>query len=345
MVNHFFTLLANLPGERVPQSQVLHDIYTPGYEPRGIPEYLIPVEHALFGDCSTEDERRQRAYALLYLVSGSDFSPSLTEFDSRMTYKWPAKFEARKIKGLGYVVAQLSDLPQSCLQVVIKEDDVKKYFYKAGTFVDKIAALVLSYVRRLSESRLPWRYPYGTTTTTTVAQINTVYVSGTGTEFDGSYDRVSDTRFEKGETHWIEKTGGQWEMSDGTTTLTAPDNGLDVPPSEFTGEKESPDEITAEGAGDEVFNTTYFSVAPSGGYIVASWAADVEGGTVRIDSFDAGGSYEHIMSSSTLGPNRYFDDSSFPYPPKTMAVSEGTPPAPTLEYDLTITASVAYSQE
>jgi SPP1 family predicted phage head-tail adaptor len=88
-------------------------------------------------------------------------------------------------------------------------------------------------------------------------------VTGTNTDFDGAYayDGAA-ARWEKGETHWIEKTGGQWEMSDGTTTYTAPDNGLNVPPSEFTGEG-VPQSITVfcsadpASSGNYVYNGMY----------------------------------------------------------------------------------------
>jgi SPP1 family predicted phage head-tail adaptor len=61
-----------------------------------------------------------------------------------------------------------------------------------------------------------------------------LYVSGTNSDFDGTYEYDRDlTQWLKGETHLIEKSGGQWVLTDGETTFVATDEGGNVPPIEF----------------------------------------------------------------------------------------------------------------
>jgi hypothetical protein len=186
-----------------------------------------------------------------------------------------------------------------------------------------------------------------------------VTVTGTNTDFDGAYayDEAAE-RWEKGETHWIEKTGGQWEMSDGTTTLTAPDNGLNVPPSEFTGEGDVPETIEVVGAGTVDANDVYIPFdypgdstvlygSPSRHFIRRESAANLEDMTIlwmfeiwffSEDEEDVVLLYEADGPTYPLG--------TYPppeVPPKTgWRTADGEEPAPTLEYDLpTITAAVS----
>jgi hypothetical protein len=168
---------------------------------------------------------------------------------------------------------------------------------------------------------------------------DTVTVSDTDSDFDGDYEySATPDRWEKGETHWIEKTGGQWEMSDGTTTYTAPDNGLNVPPDEFTQTIDVPQTIDVVGAGSTNVNTTY-----NFEYIDEKpmWT---DGGDLYIYWHPAPASVWYIFQ---IGVGSLYVNTNDTYLPEKTGWSvkegKGVSPAPTLEYDLTITASVSAS--
>lgn len=151
MVNHYYTLLLNLHGEYLPEVDTLCDVYRPTYVPLTIPPELIPLDHALFGDCDTDDKKQQRVYHLLYLLSGSDLAHLATEFDNRITYSWPIRFnKLHSTTDLLSVLDRASIFSESTLAAILADDVVRLYYFEAGTFVDRTSALVVAYARAMN---------------------------------------------------------------------------------------------------------------------------------------------------------------------------------------------------
>jgi hypothetical protein len=63
----------------------------------------------------------------------------------------------------------------------------------------------------------------------------TVTVSDCDPAFDGAYIySLTALAWKKGTTHTLYKVATVWTLTDGVTTYTAPDNGLNTPPANFT---------------------------------------------------------------------------------------------------------------
>jgi len=153
MINHFVTTLLNPPysQEYVPATASPWDLYVPARRAKRVPNYLIAVEHALFGDCADTEDRQARAYHLAYLVSGSELSGAITELDSRRTYEYPPPMaqESRGVS-LTHCLESLAGIPRTVLDRLFDKDPtLLTAFYDGGTFVDKLAALAVAYVRKL----------------------------------------------------------------------------------------------------------------------------------------------------------------------------------------------------
>jgi hypothetical protein len=160
----------------------------------------------------------------------------------------------------------------------------------------------------------------------------TVTVSDCDPAFNGTYIySLTTLAWKKGTTHTLYKAASIWTLTDGVTTYTAPDNGLNTPPSSFARTLDYPLTITVSGAGFSGVNGEYVYAGAS------SWKMSgyetVGGGAIYKypDSFVV--FYADSVASSSILYANY--DISETYPQKTGWVSEDYfPPAPTLEYSI-----------
>lgn len=154
MINHFRTILLNLPGPRSPVSKVPSDIYIPEYRPL-IAEGRLPIiDHVLFGDCLTEEDRIRKTYQLLKLVYASDLKERLVEMDSRITYT----YENDGLKcyedstSIAYSFEWMGNIGDQLLEDLFSNDDMLFLHYNAKTYVDRLAAVIVGYVKLLEIS-------------------------------------------------------------------------------------------------------------------------------------------------------------------------------------------------
>jgi len=153
MVNHFRTVLLNISGPVPKADDLVFDQFIPEYQQVSIPDNLLFVEHCLFGDCVTESAKKQKAYQLISLVLSSEVSGAVTEVDSRVTYEQATNFQYPvDTSGLAFTSDLVNSLPDTITRVVLGDDvDIKKLYEDLGTYVDRIAAIVVGYVRRKYE--------------------------------------------------------------------------------------------------------------------------------------------------------------------------------------------------
>ena len=148
MVNHFYTLLTNLPGEYVPYGTGVKEVYTPLYTPRTVPDNIKYVEYALFGDCVDMGAQRTKAYALTTLVGLSELKHVLLEHDTRVTYEKLLNFpQVNCDASLVFTLEIMSSFPDSVWDTLFGEHKDLREVYSFGTCVDRIVAVVCAYVR------------------------------------------------------------------------------------------------------------------------------------------------------------------------------------------------------
>lgn len=157
MINHFLTVLANpeYSQEYLPVSDLPWDVYVPARLAKSIPGDLIPIDHALFGDCATPDARKARAYHLTYLVSGTELSHAITEKDPRTTVEFPPRMAwSRPDSGISYCSEAVLGVPRGMILKLLDGDQVLlAHFYDGGTFVDRLAAITVAYVRKMENAK------------------------------------------------------------------------------------------------------------------------------------------------------------------------------------------------
>lgn len=155
MINHFRTILLNLPGPRSPVSEIPSDIYIPEYSPIIVEGKLPVIDHVLFGDCLTDEDRIRKTYQLLKLVHSSDLKDRLVEADSRITYT----YENDGLKcyedstSIAYSIEWLGNIGDQLLEDLFLKDDALFLHYNARTYVDRLAAVIVGYVRLLEVSK------------------------------------------------------------------------------------------------------------------------------------------------------------------------------------------------
>ena len=155
MINHFRTVLLNLPGPKSPVTDVPSDVYVPRYTPVVLQGKLPIVDHALFGDCLTDEDRERKVFQLLRLVNASDLKHRLVENDTRLTYNYDNI-------GLGcyedtgsiqYSVEKVHEFNDSTLEYLFADDNELFMHYNARTYVDQMSAVVVGYVKKLEGQR------------------------------------------------------------------------------------------------------------------------------------------------------------------------------------------------
>jgi uncharacterized repeat protein (TIGR02543 family) len=144
-----------------------------------------------------------------------------------------------------------------------------------------------------------------------------------------------------------------WYMSDGTIVYTAPDNGLNTPPSTFTRTLDYPLTITVSGAGKTEVNGTYTytELPPFGDGTPRGWAWITDGVWPEVNEINTANGRWYINYPATASGYYYTEVVGGAYPPKNgfiCYISEisGLPifdPAPTLEYSLEVTAAISSS--
>lgn len=148
MVNHFYTLLANISGPRVPFERGGKQFYIPEYTQKEVPASLKYVEHALFGDCADTNAILDKACSITILVSRSDLAHVLVEQDPRTTYKEFYQFPNVSCgTSLATTIQSLDNCPESILTHLFKDNQDLKEIYDLGTCVDVLAAVACAYVR------------------------------------------------------------------------------------------------------------------------------------------------------------------------------------------------------
>ncbi len=154
MINHFRTTLLNLAGPSDPfKLRTPSDIYIPTYVPKEVPLALQDIEHLLFGDCLTDSDLSQKTYQLLKVVQGSDLHAEITINDTRLTYdvsKSIALQEYQTTTTLMHSLEFLKDVGQAKLEYLFDGDTQLIRQYTHGkTYIDKLSAIIVAYVRRL----------------------------------------------------------------------------------------------------------------------------------------------------------------------------------------------------
>ncbi len=151
MINHFRTVLLNLPGPRHSTSMVPSDIYIPEYKAVVLSGKLPIVDHVLFGDCLAEEDRIRKTYQLIRLVEASGLVERITEKDSRITYAhYAGGLECYEdTSSIEYSASMLDDLSETVLEELFEGDDLLFMYYNARTYVDRLAAVIVGYVRKL----------------------------------------------------------------------------------------------------------------------------------------------------------------------------------------------------
>lgn len=160
----------------------------------------------------------------------------------------------------------------------------------------------------------------------------TVTVTNTASAFDGDYVYDEDeSKWLKSTTHSLFKDGATWKLTDGVTTYTAADNGLNTPPATFTATTDLVDQVLVVGSGIPELDGLYdFSPRYEGDvyYLVLGK-----------------GSVSQSFITDAFGSDKY-SNAIIETPPKAdgwVVFGTGLEPAPTLEYSLEATATVSYS--
>lgn len=124
-----------------------------------------------------------------------------------------------------------------------------------------------------------------------------------------------------------------WYMTDGTTTYTAADNGLNIPPALFSGTLPYPQTLTVIGAGISFINQEYILSTPMFGYpsYIGTTLSTRISRSINADFW-------------VFGPGRYVVEDQAPNViiPKIGWIG-ATPPYPTLEYTLEAAATISTS--
>ena len=156
MVNHFYTVLLNTSGPRIPTVGPISElsIYIPKYQAKIVPSELSHVHHLLFGDCVTDEDRIQKAYQLVRLVESSDMSAFVTASDTRVTYSADRPLvEAKLGPSLTFSVEMIPGIPMSVSSGLLSvNEEVGEYFVSAETYVDKLAALTIAFVLTMEKT-------------------------------------------------------------------------------------------------------------------------------------------------------------------------------------------------
>jgi hypothetical protein len=163
----------------------------------------------------------------------------------------------------------------------------------------------------------------------------TITVSDCDPAFNGAYVySLTALAWKKGTTHTLSKVATVWTLTDGVTTYTAPDNGLNTPPSSFTGTLDYPLTITVVGAGNALANGEYDFVEI----------------TYNRPKYRTGDNFVYwfggewfCAKQSFFGDEIYYRVISDDYLPQKTNWSvggSGAEPAPTLEYSLEATATI-----
>lgn len=181
----------------------------------------------------------------------------------------------------------------------------------------------------------------------------TVTISNaTDAAFDGDYVySATVSRWLKSTTHSIYKDGTTWKLTDGVTTYTAADNGLNIPPATFTRTLDYPDTITVSStaaglSGEYPLSTiiggknSWKKPSESGVAlpVTIGWDDSADSFPVRwyIDGIILAGGFHRIYCKDT-------NYTTLAYPPKTgwdiSFIGGGSGDPPVLEYTLEATAA------
>ena len=151
MVNHFRTILLNKPGPLLPGPEAL-DEYIPPFTAIDIPAPLAQVNQVLFGDCVRSGDYLGRVNQLLLVVENSDMAHYTTKEDQRKTTCVVRDLQTDPAKDITllFPLTSIQEMPESVATNLLGRDtELMGYYAESGTFVDKLAAIVVGYVEKL----------------------------------------------------------------------------------------------------------------------------------------------------------------------------------------------------
>ena len=176
MVNHAYTLIYNRPGEHLPASADIYDIYIPPYDPIDLADSpgLLAVERALYdGNGSQEALRRCAAFAYAQILHSGEFSDEIAAIDTRVTYPLLPSYAPNPMNQETYPVVfsfvsahgNLANLSATAVSALFepaystgyapKIDAAKArgLFENASTYIDRFDAVLAAYVDAMENLR------------------------------------------------------------------------------------------------------------------------------------------------------------------------------------------------